>query len=60
MKRRRPELNGQKGTCGDFDGDKGRYLVKLDGGEAVMIKMVNLLAIGDEAPRPPSSVEEQD
>ena len=45
----RPELNGQEGTCSELVEAKGRYPVKLEGGEAVLIKMVNLLAIGDRA-----------
>ena len=45
----RPELNGQAGTCGDFNEAKGRYPVKLEGGESVLIKMMNLVAIGDDA-----------
>ena len=57
-----PELNGQVGACGDFNEAKGRYPVKLEGGEAVLIKMMNLVAIDDEVapPPPPSSIEEQD
>ena len=43
----RPELNGQAGTCGDFNEAKGRYPVKLEGGESVLIKMMNLVAIDD-------------
>ena len=41
----RPELNGQKGTIGDFNEAKGRYPVRLESGEAVLIEMMNLLAI---------------
>ena len=28
---------------------KGRYTVRLEGGESVLIKMMNLVAIGDDA-----------
>ena len=43
----RPELNGQDGTIGEFYGAKGRFPVSLEGGESVLIKMMNLVAIGD-------------
>ena len=43
----RPELNGQEGACGDFNETKGRYPVRLDSGESVLIKMMNLVAIAD-------------
>jgi hypothetical protein len=45
----RSELNGQQGTIGDFDEAKGRYPVRLEGGESVLIKMMHLVAIGDDA-----------
>ena len=44
----RPELNGQPGVIGDFDEAKGRYPVSLGNGESVLIKMMNLVAIGDD------------
>ena len=44
----RPELNGQDGTIGEFYGAKGRFPVSLEGGESVLIKMMNLVAIGDD------------
>ena len=44
----RPELNGQDGTLGEFYGAKGRFPVSLEGGESVLIKMMNLVAIGDD------------
>ena len=44
----RPELNGQTGTIGTFDEAKGRYPVHLESGESVLIKMMNLVAIGDD------------
>ena len=43
----RPELNGQDATIGELNEAKGRYPVKLEGGEAVLIRMMNLVAIGD-------------
>ena len=43
----RPELNGQDGTIGELYGAKGRFPVSLEGGESVLIKMMNLVAIGD-------------
>ena len=43
----RPELNGQDGTIGEFNEAKGRFPVHLEGGESVLIKMMNLVAIGD-------------
>ena len=43
----RPELNGQAGVIGEFNEAKGRYPVHLEGGESVLIKMMNLVAIGD-------------
>ena len=43
----RPELNGQTGTIGTFNEAKGRFPVHLEGGESVLIKMMNLVAIGD-------------
>ena len=56
----RPELNGKAGMIGEFNEAKGRYQLRLDSGEALLIKAVNLLSIGDESPPPPSSIEEQD
>ena len=44
----RPELNGQAGVIGEFNEVKGRYPVRLESGEAVLIKMMNLVAIGDD------------
>ena len=44
----RPELNGQTGTIGEFNEAKGRFPVHLEGGESVLIKMMNLVAIGDD------------
>ena len=41
----RADLNGQKGTIGQFNEAKGRYPVHLEGGEAVMIKMMNLMTV---------------
>ena len=41
----RPELNGRMGTIGELNEEKGRYPVNL-GDESVLIKMVNLMAIG--------------
>ena len=41
----RPELNGQHGTIGVFNEAKARFPVKLEGGESVLIKMVNLMSI---------------
>ena len=35
------------GTCGDFNQARGRYPVRLENGESVLIKMMNLMAIGD-------------
>ena len=43
----RPELNGQAGVIGEFNEAKGRYPVHLESGESVLIKMMNLVAIGD-------------
>ena len=43
----RPELNGKSATIGELNEAKGRYPVHLEGGEAVMIKMMNLVSIGD-------------
>ena len=43
----RPELNGQVGTIGMLDEAKARYPVHLESGESVLIKMMNLVAIGD-------------
>ena len=43
----RPELNGQAGMIGEFNEVKGRYPVHLEGGESVLIKMMNLVAIAD-------------
>ena len=43
----RPELNGKEGAIGEFNEAKGRYPVHLEGGESVLIKMMNLVAIGD-------------
>ena len=42
----RPELNGQQGACGELVEAKGRYPVRLESGEAVLIKMMNLMTIG--------------
>ena len=44
----RPELNGKVGRIGAFNEAKGRYPVHLKGGESVLIKMMNLVAIGGE------------
>ena len=41
----RPELNGQQGSCGEFVEAKGRFPVRLESGEAVLIKLMNLVAI---------------
>jgi hypothetical protein len=41
----RPELNGQRGSCGELVEAKGRYPVRLESGEAVLIKLMNLVAI---------------
>ena len=41
----RPELNGKVGTIGELNEEKGRYPVSL-GDESVLVKMVNLMAIG--------------
>ena len=41
----RPELNGQQGACGELVEAKGRYPVRLESGESVLIKMMNLVAI---------------
>ena len=43
----RPELNGQAGVIGEYNEAKGRYPVHLESGESVLIKMMNLVAIGD-------------
>lgn len=40
------ELNGKVGTLDKFDEAKGRFPVHLAGGEAVLIKMVNLISVG--------------
>ena len=46
----RPELNGQEGTCGELVEAKGRYPVSLeDDVRAVLIKMANLMVVGDGA-----------
>jgi len=46
-----PELNGLTGTCEQFSKEKGRWLVKLQTGEAKALKPVNLelAASTDEA-----------
>ena len=44
----RPELNGQDGTIGEFSGVWGCFPVSLEGGESVLVKMMNLVAIGDD------------
>ena len=41
----RPELNGQRGSCGELVEAKGRYPVRLESGEAVLIKLMKLVAI---------------
>merc|ERR1712194_102291 len=38
-------LNGLEGTCGEWDGAKGRWTVKLTSGEDKSIKQDNLEAI---------------
>ena len=40
----RPELNGKNATIGVLNA-KGRYPVSFGGGEAVLIKLMNLVAI---------------
>ena len=44
----RPELNGKEGAIGEFNEAKGRFPVHLETGESVLIKMMNLVAIGDD------------
>ena len=41
----RPDLNGLRGTCGTFNEAKARYPVTIEGGESVLIKMMNLVTI---------------
>ena len=42
----RPELNGQRGVVGAYDGAKGRYAVKLDGGgDGILLKAANLAPV---------------
>ena len=43
----KPELNGKQGTIGELVEAKGRFPVKLESGEAMLIKMMNLVAIAD-------------
>jgi len=38
----RPELNGLVGFAGDFDEDKGRYSVRLQGLDSVSVRPGNL------------------
>ena len=42
----RPELNGKVGTIDKLDEAKGRFPVHLKSGEAVLIKMINLISVG--------------
>jgi len=41
----RPELNGQRGVCVQYDEKKGRWDVRLDDGEVVSLKEISLTAI---------------
>jgi len=41
----RADLNGHKGTIGEFNEAKGRYPVTLETGESVLIKTMNLVTI---------------
>ena len=38
----RPELNGQRGVCMQYDEKKGRWEVRLDGGEVISVKESSL------------------
>jgi hypothetical protein len=38
----RPELNGQSGTTGEFDKEKGRCAVRLPSGECIALKPANI------------------
>ena len=46
------ELNGRGGVCGAFDAVKGRYVVALEGGEAVAVRPENLAPPGGPAATP--------
>ena len=41
----KPELNGQIARAGEFDGDKGRYAVRLSSGARVALKPANLTEV---------------
>mmetsp|Transcript_32095 Transcript_32095/g.81440 ORF Transcript_32095/g.81440 Transcript_32095/m.81440 type:complete len:95 (-) Transcript_32095:125-409(-) len=43
----KPELNGQEGTCSDFQADAGRWTVRLDNGEDFAFKVANLQPLQD-------------
>lgn len=47
------DLNGKEGTVEQWDADKGRWTVKLPGGERKALKPENLQPKGEALPLPP-------
>lgn len=50
------DLNGKEGTVDKWDADKGRWNVKMSGGEVKALKPENLQPKGESAPIPPWAI----